>query len=97
MDDLLLVGADIQVIESIKRKLIARFKMTDMGDVSLVLGMHVTRDRQNNTLTISQENYTKSILEKIGMASCKPSSTPGCGPELSTKQPEDTLLNEEET
>ena len=63
MDDLLLVGADIQVIESIKRKLIARFKMTDMGDVSLVLGMHVTRDRQNNTLTISQENYTKSILK----------------------------------
>ena len=62
VDDLL-VGAGIQVIESIKRKLIARFKMTDMGDVSLVLGMHVTRDRQNKTLTISQESYTKSILE----------------------------------
>ena len=96
MDDLL-VGADIQVIESIKRKVIARYKMTDMADGLLVLGMQATRDRQNKTRTISQENYTKSILEKIGMASCKPSSTPGCGPELSTKQPEDTLLNEEET
>ena len=53
VDDLLLVGTYIQKIESIKRKLIDRFKMTDMGDVSLVLGMLVTRDRQNKTLTIS--------------------------------------------
>ena len=46
---------------------------------------------------ISQENYTKSILERFGMANCKPSSTPRFGSELSTKQPEGTLLNREET
>ena len=96
VDDLL-VGADIQVIAGIKRKLMDMLKMTDMGDTSLVLGMQVTRDRQNETLTISQENCTKSILEKFSMTNCKPTSTPGHGPELSTKQPEDTLLNEEET
>ena len=45
------------MIESIKRKLMERFKMTDMGDVSLVLGMQVTGNRQNKSLTISQENY----------------------------------------
>ena len=72
-----------------------QFKTTDMGDVSLVLGMQVTRDRQRKTLTISQENYTKSILERFGMADCKLSSTPGFGPELSTKQPEGTLLNKQ--
>ena len=97
VDDLL-VGAHIQVIESIKRDLMERLKMTtDMEDVSLVLGMQGTRDRQNKTLPISQENYTKFILDRFGMASCKPTSTPGYGPELSTKQLEDTLLNEEET
>ena len=74
-----------------------QFKMTDMGDVSLVLGMQVTRDRQGKTLTISQENYTKSILERFGMADCKPSTTPGFGSELSMKQLEGTLLNKEET
>ena len=74
-----------------------QFKTTDMGDVSLVLGMQVTRDRQRKTLTISQENYTKSILERFGMADCKLSSTPGFGSELSTKQQEGTLLNKEET
>ena len=75
MDDLLVIGGDIQLIEKIKRKLMDQLKMTDMGDVSLVLGMQVTRDRQGKTLTISQENYTKSILERFGMADCKPSST----------------------
>ena len=44
-----------------------KFKMTDMGDVSLVLGMQITRDREKKTLTISQEEYTKSILERFGL------------------------------
>ena len=50
-----------------------QFKMTDTGDVSLVLGMQVTRDRQGKALTLRQENYTKSILERFGMADCKSS------------------------
>ena len=31
------------------------------------------------------------------MSDCKPTSTPGYGSEISNNQPEDTLLNEEET
>ena len=73
-----------------------KFMMPDMGDVSLVLGMLITRDREKKTLTISQEEYTKSILERFGMANCKPAGTPGCGSELLTKQPEETLLSKEE-
>ena len=90
-----LVGADIQVIESFKRKLMERFKMTDMGDVSLVLGMRVPCDRQNKTLAIARRT-TPSLfwVMMFGMANCKPTSTPGCGPEVSTRLPEDILLNE---
>ena len=50
MDDLLVIGGDIQLIEKIKRKLMDQLKMTDMGDVSLVLGMQVTRDGQAKKL-----------------------------------------------
>ena len=46
VDDLLVIGGDIQLIGKIKRKLMDEFKMTDMGGVSLVLGMQVTRDRE---------------------------------------------------
>ena len=65
VDDLLVISGDIQLIEKIKRTLMDQLKMTDMGDVSLVLSMQVTRDRQGKTLTNSQENYTKSILERF--------------------------------
>ena len=58
--------------------------------------MQITRDREKKTLTISQEEKTKSILERFDMANCKPVGTPGFGSELSTKQPEETLLSKEE-
>ena len=79
VDDLLAIGGDIQLIEKIKSKLMEKFKMTDVGDVSLVLGMQITRDREKKTLTITQEEYTKSILERFGMANSKPVGTPGFG------------------
>ena len=44
-------------------KMIEEFKMTDMGDVSLVLETQITPDREKKTLTISQEEYTKSICK----------------------------------
>ena len=96
MDDLLVIGGDIQLIDKIRSKLMEKLKMTDMGDVSFVLGMQITREREKKTLTISQEEYTKSILERFGVANCKP-VTPGFGSERSTKQPEETLLSKEET
>ena len=34
--------------------------MTETGDVSLVLGMDVARDREKGTVTISQEKCTSS-------------------------------------
>ncbi|CAM9682894.1 unnamed protein product, partial [Sphacelaria rigidula] len=91
--DVLLVGGDVAVLQMLKKKLTVRFKMTDMGNVSLVHGMRVTRDRKNGTLSLSQENYTKSILEKYGMGDCNPLSTPGTGAELSLNQPEEQLLD----
>ena len=66
--------------------------MTDMGGVSLVLGMGVTRDREKGTVTITQEKYPKSLLERYGMASCNSTYAPGVGKELSLDQPEERLL-----
>ena len=70
--------------------------MTDMGDVSLVLGMGDTRDHEKGTVATPQENCTKSLLERYGMASCNPAHTPGVGTELSLDQPEERLLSKED-
>ena len=37
---------NILVLRWINQKLMSRFSMTDMGDVSLVLGMSIARDRE---------------------------------------------------
>ena len=61
VDDVILLKKDVLVLRRIKQKLMSRFSLTDMGDVSFVLGMGVTRDRENRTVTITQEKYTKSL------------------------------------
>ena len=75
----------------------ARFSMTDLGEVSLILGMKITRDRSKRTLYISQTDYTRSILDRFNMKDCNPVSTPSTGAELSLDQPTDTLLDEDGT
>ena len=71
-----MLGKDVLVLRQIKQKPMSRFSMTDVGDVSLVLRMGV-RDREKGTVTITQEKYTKSLLERYGMASCNSTYTPG--------------------
>ena len=58
VDDLLIIGCDITVINGIKEKLMEKFKLSDLGNVSVVLDMQVTRNRAKGSLTISQESYT---------------------------------------
>ena len=56
VDDLFIIGCDITVNNGIKEKLLEKFKMSDLGNMSLVLGMQVTRDRAKGSLTIFQES-----------------------------------------
>ena len=77
VDDLLLVGNSVEAMAMVKSQLKQRFKMTDMGEASLLLGIGIKKDRQVGTLTSSQEAYSKSTLERFGMSVCKPASAPG--------------------
>ena len=46
VDDILLLGANKQLLNKPRKQLMDRVEMTDMGDVSRVLGMNVARDRK---------------------------------------------------
>lgn len=50
MDDVLLAGGNKATLEMLKEKLMSRFKMSDMGDVSPLVGVQVTRDLQARSL-----------------------------------------------
>ena len=79
--------------QELKRKLMDRFTMIDKGDVSLVLGTQMTRDREAGALTIGLEHCTKSILARVGMAGCNQVHTTESGAEFSIDQPDDLLLD----
>ncbi|CAB1109507.1 unnamed protein product [Ectocarpus sp. CCAP 1310/34] len=63
-------GNNSNAISMIKKKLRQRFKMTDMAEVKLVLGMEIKRDRIQGTLTIAQEAYSKSVYLREGIMGC---------------------------
>jgi hypothetical protein len=47
-----------------------------MGDLSQLLGMHITRNRSARTISLGRSKYLRDILVKYGMTDCKPSSLP---------------------
>ena len=95
LDDMLLLGYNKQLLGKLKKKLMDRFEMTDLGDVSKVLGMNVTRDRKNGTITIDRKDYTEDMLERYGTTNCNVVFTPGVGPDISLDQSADRLLDEQ--
>lgn len=49
--------------------------MTDLGQVTEILGMRVKREGATGSIHISQEAYVKNIIERFGMAYANPVST----------------------
>ena len=78
-----LYRANKQLSNKLEKQGMDRFEMTETGDVSRVLGMIVTRDREKRTITIDQKDYMEDIVEHFGIKDCNPAFTPGAGPELS--------------
>jgi transposase InsO family protein len=63
-------------IDEIKKSLRQAFKMTDQGELSYILGISITRNRQERTIHLSQPRYAEAVLERFRMSDCHPVSTP---------------------
>ncbi|CAI7776326.1 unnamed protein product [Closterium sp. NIES-53] len=53
-----------------------RLACKDLGEVRNYLGMEITRDLTAKTITLSPSFYIEKILERFGMSTSKPISTP---------------------
>ncbi|CAN0442910.1 unnamed protein product, partial [Discosporangium mesarthrocarpum] len=63
----------------VKEKLMTKFDMSYLGDVTTFLGMDIVRDHSTGVLLVLQYRYIHAILERFNMAHCNPSATPGDG------------------
>ena len=70
VDDLLIVSNSIETANQTKQSLSSQFRMTDLGELSYILGLKVVRDRSKGEIAISQESYLQGVLDRFGMNEC---------------------------
>ncbi|OMO51796.1 Reverse transcriptase, RNA-dependent DNA polymerase [Corchorus capsularis] len=76
VDDMLIVGQDVELISKLKDDLSRSFDMKDLGPAKQILGMDIIRDRKAGKLWLSQEKYVERILKRFNMQDAKSVSTP---------------------
>jgi hypothetical protein len=61
---------------SFKARIGARIKIKDLGALSQLFGMHITRDMYARTFFLDESKYLRDIVDMRGMTGCKPSPLP---------------------
>jgi hypothetical protein len=71
VDDILLIGNDIPMMEIVKSSLKKSFSMNDLGEAAYILGIKIYRDRSKRLIGLSQDAYIDKTLNQFNMQDCK--------------------------
>ena len=72
-DDIIVASRSMTVISDVKRALEATFHMEDRGRIHWFLGLKIRREECK--VTVDQERYKETMLERFQMDHCKSSRT----------------------
>jgi Reverse transcriptase (RNA-dependent DNA polymerase) len=67
VDNILLMGNDIPLLQSTKSSLKKMFSMKDLGEVVYILGIKIYRDRSKRLIRLSQSTYIDKVLNRFSM------------------------------
>ena len=59
-----------------KAQLNDHFKLVDLGDINWLLGVSVTQDLINHTISLGQQSYIELMLTHFGLTDARPAPTP---------------------
>ncbi|CAI7795630.1 unnamed protein product [Closterium sp. NIES-53] len=76
VDDLVFATADMEAIAHVKSELQKRHTCTDLGELTSYLGLRITRDRAQRTITLTQSHMVQQVLQCFGVTYSSPQSTP---------------------
>ena len=76
VDDITLASNSQSAIDDMIKQLQSLVKLRDLGPTTYLLGIEIIRDRSQRSISLSQRQYIVDILERFGMANCKPVATP---------------------
>src|SRR6516165_5133589 len=71
VDDILLIGNDIPMLQSVKTWLSLKFSMKDLGEAAFILGIKIYRDRSKRLIGLSQSTYIDKVLKRFNMEQSK--------------------------
>jgi hypothetical protein len=74
VDDILIFGTNIDVINEVKSFLSTSFDMKDLGEADLILNIMLIK--VDGGITLSQSHYVEKVLKRVGFSDYKSSPTP---------------------
>nr|ABB47865.2 retrotransposon protein, putative, Ty1-copia subclass [Oryza sativa Japonica Group] len=75
VDDILIFGTSLNVIEEVKDYLSKSFEMKDLGEADVILNIKLQRGDEGG-ITLVQSYYVDKVLSRFGYSDCKPAPTP---------------------
>ncbi|CAI7895503.1 unnamed protein product, partial [Closterium sp. NIES-53] len=76
VDDLVFAPADTEALAHVKSELQKRHTCTDLGELTSYLGLRITQDRAQRTITLTQSHMVQQVLQRFGFTYSSPQSTP---------------------
>ncbi|CAI7742898.1 unnamed protein product [Closterium sp. NIES-53] len=76
VDDLVFATADTEALAHMKSELQKRHTCTDLGELTSYLGLRITRDRAQRTITLTQSHMVQQVLQRFDFTYSSPQSTP---------------------
>ncbi|KAG9225295.1 hypothetical protein CCMSSC00406_0009851 [Pleurotus cornucopiae] len=76
VDDCMITATKKELIEEFKKGMGKKYSFTDLGPIHWLLGIKVTRNLANHSISLSQHSYIDSILARHNFLDSKPSSIP---------------------
>ncbi|CAI7746572.1 unnamed protein product, partial [Closterium sp. NIES-54] len=90
VDDLVFATADTAGLAHVKSELQKRHTCTDLGELRSYLGLQITRDRTQHTITLTQSHMVQQVLQRFDFTYSSPQATP-----LSTRHSLSALPSDE--
>ncbi|CAI7807673.1 unnamed protein product [Closterium sp. NIES-53] len=76
VDDLVFATTDTEALAHVKSELQKRHTCTGLGELTSYLGLKITRDRAQRTITLTQSHMVQQVLQRFDFTYSSPQSTP---------------------
>ncbi|CAI7816241.1 unnamed protein product [Closterium sp. NIES-54] len=76
VDNLVFATVDTEAMAHVKPELQKRHTCIDLGELTRYLGLRITRDRAQRTITLTQSHMVQQVLQRFRFTYSSPQSTP---------------------